>query len=164
MKKALIISYLILFFFILATCAKKVDDVIQVIPLDSTEQIDLVKAKQIIDTGCLVCHSATADEDNRLAPPLEAVKRRYLLVYPKIEEFTEAVVDFVSDPTEENAIMLGSIQKFNLMLPMEYSEEDIEAVATYIYQYELEKPDWFEAHYQEMHGDVEIGRKPRLSP
>jgi cytochrome c553 len=158
MKKAFIISYLILFFFILATCAQKVEDQVQILPVNAQVQVDLVKAKQMIESACISCHSATASMENRLAPPLEAVKRRYLRAYPDIEEFTTQVAAYVAEPTEEKALMHGAVERFNLMTPIPYPEEDLVAIATYIYQFELDKLDWFEVHYQEMHGDGVRGK------
>ncbi len=153
MKKALIISYLILFFFILATCAQKVEDQIPIVPVNFQEEVDLVKAKQIIETVCMECHSATASMEDRLAPPLEAVKRHYLKEYPVLEDFTAAIATFVTDPTEEKALLRGAVRRFDLMPKQAISQEDITAVATYIYQYELDKPEWFEEHYSERHGE-----------
>ena len=162
MKKAFIISYLILFFFILATCAQKVDDQVQVHPINSQEQVDLLKAKQVIESTrievdasnkLLSCHSATASIENRLAPPLEAVKRRYLMAYPDFEEFTSKIADYAAEPREDKAIMFGAVERFDLMTPIPYSEEDLVAIATYIYQFDLERPEWFDEHYQEMHGE-----------
>ncbi len=157
MKKALIISYLILFFLILATCAQKADDQIRVIPTSYQEQVDLVKAKQIIDNTCLECHSATASMEDRMAPPLEAVKRHYLKEYPILEDFTGAVTSFVANPTEEKALLRGAVHRFGVMPQQALSQEDILAVATYIYQFELEKPEWFEGHYNEQHGEHGTG-------
>ncbi len=153
MKKVIFISYLILFFSLLASCSQNKDDEFQPESTTPSVKVDLVRAKQIIDTGCIVCHSATASEQNRMAPPLEGVKRRYLEKYPKIEDFSSAMVDFLIEPTKEKAIMFGAVERFDVMLPMAYSETDLKAVASYIYQFELDRPVWFEEHYQEMHGN-----------
>lgn len=153
MKKAFLLTYLIVFFLILATCAKKMDQQeAPVIPPDDQEQMDLVKAKQLVETTCVSCHSATASEENRLAPPLEAVKRRYLRAYPQLDDFTTNIADFVAHPTEEKVLMFGAVNRFDVMPPIPFPEEDLKAIATYMYQFELERPDWFEEHYQEMHG------------
>lgn len=157
MKKVFMISYLVFFFLILTTCAQKVDENNPPILDEDIQQVDLVKAKQLLETTCISCHSATAPEDSRLAPPLEAVKRRYLMAYPTLDEFTSNVVSFVSEPTEEKSMMFGAIQRFNLMPPVPFPEEDLKAIATYIYQFELERPEWFEEHYQEMHGEGGMG-------
>jgi len=161
MKKAMMISYLILFFFILATCARKVESEIQVNPASEIQEIELVKAKQLVETTCISCHSATAPENSRMAPPLEAVKRRYLIRYPNIEDFSTAIASFVAHPTEESALMYGAIERFNLMPAVPLSEDDLKAIGTYMYQYELERPAWFEEHYQEMHGNRGKGRGMR---
>ena len=145
------------FFLIVASCCENIEtEPVPVITV-SQEQIDLVKAKKIVEETCQVCHSATATMDDRLAPPLEAVKRRYLMTYPKIEDFTANLAAYVAQPTKEKALMKGAVDKFNLMTPLPLPEEDLKAVATYIYQFDLDKPEWFDAHYQEMHGKKGMG-------
>ena len=115
-------------------------------------EMDLVKAKQTLVTACYVCHSPTAPENSRLAPPMEAVKRRYLMVYPDKADFVDKVSHFVANANEDEAIMYGAIDQFNVMLPLPYPEEDLRAIATYIYENELEYPDWFDAHFEQNHG------------
>lgn len=152
MKKVLIIIYLVVFFLILSTCVSdKKEPVPKTVSTETVAQIDLVKAKQLLESSCFICHSPTAPENSRLAPPMEAVKRRYLRTYPKMEDFTQAMVDFVANPTEEKVLMFGAVDRFNLMTPVPFPEEDLRAIATYIYEYELEQPEWFEEHYNEMH-------------
>lgn len=118
----------------------------------NTVEVDLVKAKQLLTTSCYVCHSPTAPENSRLAPPMEAVKRRYLSTYPEKEVFIEKLSTFVTAPKEENAIMFGAVTQYNLMTPMPFPEDDLKAIAEYIFTEQLEYPDWFDAHYEEMHG------------
>lgn len=159
LKKYFMLAYLILFFLILATCAKELETKTETeIPVSEIEQLDLVKAKQLLETACVSCHSATASEDSRLAPPLEAVKRRYLRSYPNIEDFTPEMAAFITQPTEEKALMYGAVNRFDIMPPIPFPEEDLIAIATYMYQFELELPDWFEEHYQEMHGNKGKGQ------
>ena len=118
----------------------------------NTSQVDLVKAKRLIQT-CYVCHSPTAPENSRLAPPMEAVKRRYLDTFPNKETFVEKIAHFVTEPTDTAAIMFGAVSQFNLMTPVPFPEEDLTAIATYIYETELEYPTWFDEHYNERHGN-----------
>ena len=159
MKNALIISCLIFFSFVLATNAQEVDKEFQVVPM---EQVDLVKAKQIINNTCLTCHSAKATMQDRMAPPLEAVKRHYLQVYPEIEDFTKALTAFATNPTEDKALLRGAVRRFGVMPQQGFSEEDILAVATYIYQFELEKPEWFDDHFQQMQKRQNKGQTNQL--
>ena len=49
--------------------------------------------------------------------------------------------------------MPGAIKKFGLMPYQFYPENTIRQIADYMFDNEVEKPEWFEAHYNKMHGD-----------
>lgn len=85
--------------------------------------------------------------DNRIAPPLIAVKNHYLDQGISKDEFVERMSNFLSSPNIKSSKMPGAIEKFGLMPNLGMSEEQYQAVAAYIYEAEMEKPDWFEAHY-----------------
>lgn len=42
--------------------------------------------------------------------------------------------------------MPGAVKKFGIMPKMGYSEDDIKLIAAYLWDNDLQKPDWFEAH------------------
>ena len=62
------------------------------------------------------------------------------------------------DPKEENALMYGAVQQFKVMPKRAFNEEDLEKIATYIYDNEIEQPDWFAAHFKEQHGGKGMGK------
>ena len=153
MKKFILALLPIIAFIVVLSCAEKTPDKkASTDEVVSSSEVDLVKAKQLLKTSCYVCHSPTAPENGRLAPPMEAVKRRYMETYPNKAVFIEKLSTFVTAPKEENAIMFGAVQQFNLMAPMPFPEEDLRAIAEYIFTEELEYPEWFDAHYEENHG------------
>ncbi len=41
---------------------------------------------------------------------------------------------------------------------MNFTEEDLNKIAAFIYDNEMEKPEWFEEHFKEMHPDGKKGR------
>lgn len=45
--------------------------------------------------------------------------------------------------------MPGAIEKFGSMPKMEFSEEDLRDISAYIFETELEAPEWFEEHYEQ---------------
>jgi hypothetical protein len=49
--------------------------------------------------------------------------------------------------------MRGAVKQFNVMPKQIFKKEDLEKIALYIYENELEVPDWFMAHEKEMHGN-----------
>ena len=103
----------------------------------------------LLENNCFVCHSPDAKMEVRLAPPMEAVKRHYIDEETKEEDFTADLIKFINNPAEENTKMPGAVKKFGVMPKMSFSENELKAIAHYIYTSELEKPDWFDKHYQE---------------
>ncbi|EAR01843.1 DUF3365 domain-containing protein [Maribacter sp. HTCC2170] len=109
--------------------------------------------KKIMETECYICHDATTPEESRIAPPMIAIKTRYTIANTSKEEFVEQMWDFVSDPTEEKAVMYGALSKFGVMPYQAFPEEKIKLIAEYMYDNEIAKPEWFEEHYRKEHGE-----------
>tara|TARA_Y100001935_G_scaffold193913_1_gene162014 strand:- start:30055 stop:30390 length:336 start_codon:yes stop_codon:yes gene_type:complete len=101
-----------------------------------------LKAKQMVGTMCENCHHPTASPDDRLAPPLEIAKRNYLAISDDKADFVNSVTKFVIAPSKEKAQLHSDVEEFGVMDPLGYSEAEIRAIAIYIYETELEKPDW----------------------
>ena len=112
-----------------------------------TEQL-LSQGFVLLERNCFSCHSPEADPDKRVAPPMVAIKRHYIDENTSRADFTQALTAFVQQPTEENVRMPGALQRFGLMPKMDFEEAELRAIAYYIYETELEAPDWFEEHYQ----------------
>ncbi len=106
------------------------------------ELSEVATARDNIETVCNMCHSPTAAPDKRLAPPLEIVKRNYLAATQSKEEFVDKVVQFILYPSAEQAMLHSDVEEFGVMDPVGFSEEDVRAIAIYIYENELEKPSW----------------------
>ena len=103
---------------------------------------------------CYSCHSPNAGMDMRIAPPMAGVKMHYLEMYENEEEFVNAIWSFLENPEEDKSLMKGAVRKFGLMPYVPYQEEDIKSIASYIYNNELEKPDWFDQHVKGRHGKM----------
>ncbi len=113
---------------------------------ENTESLALFKQK------CYACHSVTTkSHDEIIAPPMIAVKKRYSMQYDNKEDFVNAVVAYASDPKAENALMIGAVNKFKAMPKQAFEEADLKKIATYIYENEIETPEWFEGHFQQNH-------------
>jgi len=107
----------------------------------------------LFKNNCYACHSVISkSHDEIIAPPMVAVKRRYQKSYSSKEEFVEALVNWSKDPIEENALMRGAVQQFKVMPKQVFNEDDLKKIAVYIYDNDIEQPDWFEAHFKEEHG------------
>ncbi|WP_343328224.1 c-type heme family protein [Polaribacter staleyi] len=109
--------------------------------------------KKLMETNCYVCHNATTPEDNRIAPPMIAIKKRYLMGNSTKASFIASMQNWIKNPTKENAIMYGAVQRFGLMPKQAFPEETIQQIADYMFESEIEKPAWFDEHYNQQHGN-----------
>ena len=106
----------------------------------------------LLKENCYVCHNPAAkSHDDLLAPPLMAVKMRYSKQYTSKEEFIAAIVDWVQHPTEEKALMKGAVNNFKVMPSLPIEVDEIKKIAAYIYENDLEQPNWFPEHMKKMH-------------
>jgi len=115
---------------------------------------DPLEGKKLIETHCYLCHSPKAAEnEGRIAPPMVAIKARYIDKegYNK-DEFITAVTSFVENPTEDNALMYEAVKKHGLMPKQAFPEGNIEKIAGFMFDYQIEEPIWFKEHW-ESHGN-----------
>ena len=126
------------------------EEVAMVVPQDHP-------GKQLMENNCYVCHSPKASEESMIAPPMIAVKLHYLSDDTSKEQFIEELVSFLKSPSEENSKMRGAVKKFGLMPYQFYPENTLLQIADYMFDHELEEPEWFGEHYAQMHGD-----RPRM--
>ncbi|MEZ7497727.1 c-type cytochrome [Flavobacterium sp. Arc3] len=107
---------------------------------------------QLMTQKCYTCHSVTTkSHDAIIAPPMIAIKKRYSMQYSNRKDFINALAAYASDPKEENALMMGAINKFNVMPKQNFKKEDLTKIAAYIYDNEIETPKWFDAHLKQNH-------------
>ncbi|WP_405611184.1 DUF3365 domain-containing protein [Polaribacter sp. Asnod1-A03] len=102
--------------------------------------------KKLMEASCYTCHSVTASEDSRLAPPMIAIKRRYINENISKEAFINDIQSWMNNPTEEKAKMYGAVKKYGLMPKLRYPEKTIQQISEYMFDFEIEKPEWFESH------------------
>ena len=110
-------------------------------------------ALTLVKQNCYSCHSPnSASHDDIIAPPLEAVKRRYLEATGDDKAaFVSKMSRFLIDPSEQLAVMKGPVRRFGVMPKFNWSEETIAKMVEYMYENELEQPAWFEQHHRERH-------------
>ncbi len=107
----------------------------------------------LMKENCYVCHNPEAvSHDAIIAPPFKAVKMHYMNNYDSKESFVTAIVNWVQNPSEENALMKGAVDKFKVMPPLPLEASEIEKIATYIYENDVEEPVWMKEHMKEMQG------------
>jgi len=113
---------------------------------------------ELAKVHCYVCHNPNSpSHDEIIAPPLAAVKMRYGMQYKTEADFVDAMVEWVMDPQESRALMRGAVVKFQTMPKQLFKEDEIRKIAVYIYNSQLEEPDWFDAHQKEMHKNGRMG-------
>lgn len=105
-----------------------------------------------LKNNCFSCHNPNSEShDEMLAPPLAGIKNKYKKHYPQEEEFIEQMSSFIDSPSEEKALMKGPVKRFGLMPKTALSKSEIQELVKYIYNNDIETPEWFEEHYNEKH-------------
>ena len=111
------------------------------------------KGYTLMKTYCYACHNPnTVSHDSILAPPFRAVKMRYSRAHNNKKDFVNAIVNWVQNPDENKALMLNAVKRFKIMPKFPLETQDLEAIASYIYENKAEQPEWMEAHMKEMQG------------
>lgn len=107
--------------------------------------------KTILENECYVCHDPKATRTNMIAPPMVVIKMHYIDSSTSKKEFSDALINWVNDP-QESTKMPGAHKKFGSMPYMPHPEETIRLVAEYLYDNEIERPEWLnpelEARYR----------------
>lgn len=121
--------------------------------IDNTEKTKIQSknhpGKKLMEMKCYACHNPTSPEDQRIGPPMIAIKKHYINEKTSKEEFTKEFVAFVQNPSEENVKMRGAVRKFGVMPKQYFKEEDLKAIAEYMFDNEIEEPEWFQKHWEE---------------
>ena len=53
---------------------------------------------------------------------------------------------WVKNPSEKNSRMPGALKKFGIMPYQSFPEETVIQIAEYLYDNEIDTPDWFQSH------------------
>lgn len=133
--------------------AAEVDEAIAQVEVQ-TEDLAM-QGEKLLESYCYQCHDPKMAEENILAPPMIAVKGEYITEGTTREDFVADLVLWMSNPRVENSKMPDAIAKWGLMNHQVYPDSVIIGIAKYMYDYEVEKPEWYKAHIEEMHGSGE---------
>lgn len=111
---------------------------------NSKSSNDIVEVKsdayKLMKQYCYICHMPQSKE-TMIAPPLFRVKEHYQPVYKTKAEFVDAVVKWVKNPKEEDALMPGAVRKFECMPAQSHIPKDtVKLIAAYIFDNEMETP------------------------
>lgn len=150
MKKIVVVLLVVLVF----TGCKKDVSVYEVVSENSSDEniSSTHPGKALMETQCYVCHSPSAPEkEGRIGPPMIAIKAHYIGEQTTKEEFSKDLWAFLQNPTEDNAKLKGAVRRFGVMPYQPFKKEDIDKIAEYLFDYEIEEPEWFEEHFKK-HG------------
>ena len=126
-------------------------------PMETEVQAEdlAMQGEKLMATYCYQCHDPKSAEDNILAPPMVAVKNHYITEETTKEAFVADLLDWMNGPKEENSKMPDAIAKWGLMNHQVYPDSVIVGIAEYMYDNEVEAPEWYQKHHEEMHGSGE---------
>lgn len=114
------------------------------------ESHDKHLGEKVYKTYCMACH--VTEGRPSIAPPIFAVKNHVLAEFPEREDFIKRVTEWVKAPNQNEALMPGAIRKFGLMPALAMKDADLQAVAAYLYDADMNLPDWYSEHYEAEHG------------
>ena len=119
--------------------------------LDTNEIEDTL---QLVKNNCLICHGAGDSHESMIAPPMHAVKNHYWKEGMSKESFVEDIVKWVKNPHEDNVHMYGAVQKFNIMPKIVVEEIHLNAIAGYIYDNDIARPNWCGSNEEASDGSI----------
>lgn len=115
---------------------------------------EIKKGKQLFQTHCASCHGIAGgmDMSKRTDPPIAGVRRHYIGTYPDKFSFVNTIADWVENPDKNKTQMRGAIRRFGLMPKITVNRNDVEKIAAYIFEGEIDSPAGFKEHVKQMHG------------
>lgn len=126
---------------------------------DSSLSTEYAEGKSLADKYCVACHASAGPSSMRVAPPLVAVRDHYLDAFSDEASFVHAMVDFIRYPEESKSLMPGAVKRFGLMPSLIYSEDKLEAIATYLYHEEPPMPKGYREKHREGKGKEMHGKR-----
>ncbi len=149
MKNLILLTSILLFF---GSCQERQPKYQLLMAAQAQDQIRAEQehpGKKLMETYCYTCHSPTAPRmEGRIGPPMAAVKAHYLTGDPSQEKFVQQIVSFVDEPSVKKSRMPAAVRRFGLMPYQQYPDGAVEKIAEYMYDHQIEEPDWFAEHWK----------------
>src|SRR5690625_7771407 len=79
------------------------------------QEVQEDSGEKLMKMYCITCHSFEMKGEDRIAPPMFAIKSRYMKVSFSEEEFVERILTWVKNLTIENALMRRAIERLEGM-------------------------------------------------
>ena len=105
------------------------------------------EGKKVYELTCKSCHtepgsghgSIDGKHKKRKAPPMAAVKKRYMKHYAERDDFVEAVSAWAAAPSEEKAMLKHAVKHLGLMPVQNFDIATLKKVAEHIYDADMGK-------------------------
>lgn len=157
-KQSLLYVAILILFTTITSCGNKPDNYDRALTdteklhIQNLSPLSLSEGLQSLKQNCYTCHNPNSkSHDNMLAPPLVGIKYKYQNAYGNKSLFVRQMADFIHAPSKENALMKGPVRRFGLMPKTSLSLTEIEQLCLFIYEQDLEYPDWFPDHFEDKH-------------
>ena len=147
MKKLTTILLLIVLFTTLLNCKNNSKKEKMTALKNNNVNLDISKGFELLETNCFACHSPNTTLEDRIAPPMAAIKEYYITEGITQKQFSESLVTFIENPEKKNAKIPEAIERFGLMPKMNFTPQQITQIANYIYNSKLEEPNWYANHF-----------------
>lgn len=98
--------------------------------------------KTLMENNCYLCHNPKTPKEKIAAPPMILVKASYLKDGNGKEKFIDDMVSFIKNPNENNSKMPEAIKEYGLMPYQFYPENILRKIAEYMFENEVDTPDW----------------------
>ncbi len=97
-----------------------------------------MEGKKLFQENCLTCHNAELEPAQ--APPMFGVQMKYKMATKDKAAFVDKVTAFVTNPTEDKAILKEPVKVLGVMPNMGFEEDDVRKIAAYIHDETFEPP------------------------
>ncbi len=100
-------------------------------------------ALALLQSNCFNCHNPDKEAAVRVAPTMADIKTAYKADELTGSEFAHKMIAFINNPTEENSHMPEAVKQYGMMPKLNYKEEQLEAMAAYIYKNDIGSDEWY---------------------
>ncbi len=104
--------------------------------INEVQSVNTTKGYELMQQKCFICHMEKPNPElkaSMLAPPMLKIKEHYKPIYHNKEEFANAIVNFVTNPSDDKILMPGAARRFKIMPNLGYSSEDVKLIADVLY-------------------------------
>ncbi len=106
--------------------------------LQAKELSEDAQAGKKLFKSCNACHDANLSPP--LAPPMFAIQKKYSRVTTDKQAFVDKVTSFVAHPSKNASLFPQAIAKLGLMPTLGFPKQDVEKIASFIYENKFEYP------------------------